>query len=75
MILARKADDLPDLKEALNVAQREYDDGMKAEELRGRQALLRIELAWAHCDEKEKVGLFSTVVSYLPCWLIRRISI
>jgi hypothetical protein len=57
-ILTRKADDLPDLKEALDVAQREYDDGLKAQELRGRQARLRIELAWAHCNEKEKVSHF-----------------
>ena len=54
-ILDRKANDLPDLKEAFVVARREYDDGLKTEELRGRQVRLRVELAWAHCDEKEKV--------------------
>lgn len=57
-ILTQKAGDLPDLKETLDVAQREYDDGLKAEQLRGKQAQLRIELAWAHCDEKEKVLSF-----------------
>lgn len=67
IILNRKAGDLPDLKQALDVAQREYDDGLKAQELRGRQARLRIELAWAHCDEKEKVShvYFQIYISWL----------
>ena len=52
----RKAGDLPDLKAALDVAQRDYDDGLKAQELRDRHGRLRIELAWAHCGDKEKVS-------------------
>jgi len=63
--LTRKAEDLPDLKEALDAAQREYDDGLKAEQLRGKQSQLRIELAWAHCDEKEKVSDFFGPVDLL----------